>query len=416
MPEETSKSPILISEIHLQNLLSFGPDAKPIPLGPLNVLIGANGSGKSNLIEAIGLMRETPSLNGKLRNVISGTQSWIWKGAAGQNLDARFDYSSASRFDSQEVHNPISEDQRFKKTVSIACKFPLKTGGDIAHRIGFSLRFGQFHVEVETVRSGTGDLQDSLFIRDDKGILTFQNGSRGNLEYSQSFLAQIKDYEAFPEFYFLQEAYPNIRIYGEFEFGRKSTIRQISEKNRLDECLEKDFSNLNAFLLRLFEDSNAKAKFLEALQNLFEGIEDIEIQMVGEFHQLRIRERENWFPASRLSDGTMRYLCLLAILLDPTPPPLICIEEPELGMHPDLILKIADLLLEASTRTQLIVTTHSDILIDAFSDYPESVLVCEKHNGNTEIKRLHADDVESFLERTKLGLLWTSGAIGGTRW
>ncbi|MEW6754253.1 MAG: AAA family ATPase [Candidatus Latescibacterota bacterium] len=92
-------------------------------------------------------------------------------------------------------------------------------------------------------------------------------------------------------------------------------------------------------------------------------------------------------PATRLSDGTLRYLALLAVLCHPTPPPLVCIEEPELGLHPDIMPQLAVLLCEAATRTHLVVTTHSDILVDALTDTPEAILVCEKHDvagGGTE--------------------------------
>ncbi len=112
----------------------------------------------------------------------------------------------------------------------------------------------------------------------------------------------------------------------------------------------------------------------------------------------------------------MRYLCLLAVLCDPSPPPLICIEEPELGLHPDILPKLADLLIAASERTQLIVTTHSDILVDAMTERPDAVLICEKHDGRTEIKRLDTEELERWLKDYRLGELWTRGALGGTRW
>jgi predicted ATPase len=112
----------------------------------------------------------------------------------------------------------------------------------------------------------------------------------------------------------------------------------------------------------------------------------------------------------------LRYLVLLAILLDPEPPPLICIEEPELGLHPDLIHKLADLLIDASSRTQLIVTTHSEILIDALSSQPESVVICEKQDGQTILKRLEPDKLKEWLEHYRLGELWLRGELGGVRW
>jgi predicted ATPase len=74
------------------------------------------------------------------------------------------------------------------------------------------------------------------------------------------------------------------------------------------------------------------------------------------------------------------------------------------------------LLRDASERCQLIVTTHSDVLVDAMTDMPEAVLVCEKKDGATNLRRLSRADVEMWLDRYRLGELWTRGEIGGTRW
>ncbi len=109
-------------------------------------------------------------------------------------------------------------------------------------------------------------------------------------------------------------------------------------------------------------------------------------------------EGELTIPAIRLSDGSLRYLCLLAILLDPDPPRLVGIEEPEIGMHPDLIPKLADL------------------LVDALSERPETVVVCEKHEGRTSMQRLDRADLERWLQEYRLGQLWTPGHLGGVRW
>ena len=85
-------------------------------------------------------------------------------------------------------------------------------------------------------------------------------------------------------------------------------------------------------------------------------------------------------------------------------------------MHPDILPKLADYLVAASKRTQLIVTTHSDILINAMTERPEVVLVCEKHNGCTSIRRLKEEDLKVWLEKYRLGELWIQGHLGGTRW
>ncbi len=132
--------------------------------------------------------------------------------------------------------------------------------------------------------------------------------------------------------------------------------------------------------------------------------------------QVYFTEGDFSIPATRLSDGTVRYLCLLAILCDPEPPPLIGIEEPELGLHPDILPKIADLLMAASERTQLIVTTHSEILVDALTERPGAVVVCEKHEGQTGMRRLDPEALRSWLEKYRLGQLWMNGQLGGTRW
>jgi predicted ATPase len=102
--------------------------------------------------------------------------------------------------------------------------------------------------------------------------------------------------------------------------------------------------------------------------------------------------------------------------LTPNPPPVICIEEPELGLHPDVLPVLAELFKDASERCQLIITTHSDILVDAMTDAPESIMVCERHSEGTSIKRLSETELRPWLEKYRLGELWSSGEIGGNRW
>ena len=84
-----------------------------------------------------------------------------------------------------------------------------------------------------------------------------------------------------------------------------------------------------------------------------------------------------------------------------------------MGLHPDMIPKLAKLLVEASERSQIFVTTHSDIFVDALTDTPEAVVICEKIDGATQLRRLDADDLKVWLEKYRLGELWTSGELGG---
>ena len=169
-------------------------------------------------------------------------------------------------------------------------------------------------------------------------------------------------------------------------------------------------------LNRIRRESKTKQRLLEMLNELYPNIDDFDVSVEGGTVQVFFQEGNFTIPATRLSDGTLRYLCLLVILLQPSPPPLVCIEEPELGLHPDVLPGLADLLREASQRMQLVVTTHSDVLVDALSDTPEDIVICEKHEGATTMRRLESDEMKVWLEKYTLGELWRSGELGGNRW
>lgn len=116
--------------------------------------------------------------------------------------------------------------------------------------------------------------------------------------------------------------------------------------------------------------------------------------------------------AARISDGTLRFIAFLATLLAPDPPPLVCIEEPEIGLHPDAVSLVADLLVEASSRMQIVATTHSDALVSALSNHVESVVVCERPGTGTVMQRLEAARLKDWLDSYLLGDLWRMGELG----
>jgi predicted ATPase len=240
---------------------------------------------------------------------------------------------------------------------------------------------------------------------------------KDTIEHNRSILAQRRDPENYPELAWLAHNYEKIRIYREWVFGRSAVFREPQKADMRNDVLKEDFSNLGLFLNRLkTRFPVAKIEILDGLKDLYDGINDFDVFIEGGTVQVFFTEGEFSIPATRLSDGALRYLCLLAILCDPEPPPLICIEEPELGLHPDILPKVADLLRVASTRTQLIVTTHSDILVDAMTETPEVVVVCSKVKGQTVMERLNPENLCEWLNGYRLGQLWTKGEIGGTRW
>ncbi len=240
--------------------------------------------------------------------------------------------------------------------------------------------------------------------------------ARETFEPDKSILAQRRDPDTYPVLFYLASLYEKIRIYREWTFGRKTIFREPQKADMRNDRLEEDFSNLGLFLNRLRRIPKAKTAILEGLRDLYEEFSDFDIIVEGGTVQVFFAEGDFIIPATRLSDGTLRYLCLLAILCDPDPPPLVCIEEPELGLHPDILPKVADRLVDASQRTQLIVTTHSDILVDAMSERPEAVIICEKRSGQTTMERLNKKMLSAWLQKYRLGELWTRGELGGTRW
>ena len=177
-----------------------------------------------------------------------------------------------------------------------------------------------------------------------------------------------------------------------------------------------DARNLGMVLSSLRLNVPVKKALIEALRQVFDGITDFSVKIEGGTVQVFLEEERWLIPATRLSDGTVRWLALLSVLLHPKPPPLVCIEEPEIGLHPDLMPTLARLLTQASERMQLIVTTHSEALINAFTDAPDNVLVCERVDGCTTLKRLEKEALSEWLKLYSLGELWSKGELGGTRW
>ena len=398
MTLQNEQNHCLVTQIWLDNLLSFGPGTPPLAMARLNVLIGPNGAGKSNLIEALALMRATAR---DVRTVLSrggGSTEWIWKG----NKEAA-------------------------ATIELLVNDP-KGRQPLRHLLVFRTDArGAFRLDDERVENESaypGHSGPYFYYRFERGRPVVNEAkateprqlARDTIDPDLSILAQRRDPEIYPEISYVAERYEKIRIYREWAFGRNTVFRSPQGADLRNDRLEEDFSNLGLFLSKVRREPKAKAAILEGLQDLYEGFSDYEIIVEAGTVQVFFTEGEFTIPATRLSDGTLRYLCLLAILCDPAPPPLICIEEPELGLHPDILPKLADHLLAASERTQIIVTTHSDILVDAMTERPEAVVVCEKHDGRTQMRRLRQEDLAVWLEKYRLGQLWTKGQIGGSRW
>lgn len=392
---------MLIKSLQLANLLSYGPDHPPIELRPLNVLVGANGSGKSNFLEAISLLQAAPDQITRPVRDGGGIHDWLHQtaGHTGARPDAWVEAVIANGHDAEYFR----------------------------YRVTFNEMGGRFQIQdefLEYEKTQPGKAQPYFFYRWNGGhpVLNAKGmGERGlqrdSIQPDLSILAQKRDADIYPELTWVARQLDSIRQYRDWTFGRYATPRLAQKTDAPNDRLEPDCSNLGLMLNRLRMNGAARRKLIAALRQVYEGIEDVDVSIQGGTVQVFLLEANGCaIPATRLSDGTLRYLALLTVLCDPDPPPLVTIEEPELGLHPDMLPVVADLLTDASERTQLIVTTHAPGLVDALTDQPECILVCERGETGTTIERLDAKQLQPWLEKYRLGQLWTSGQLGGNRW
>ena len=209
------------------------------------------------------------------------------------------------------------------------------------------------------------------------------------------------------------ESLGRIRFYREWSFGRAAAGRHYQSADLSNDFLTEAGDNLGLMINRWRSEPEVKKRFLDVLRVLYDGVTDFDVRVIGGAIQVFLQEDGISVPGDRLSDGTLRYLCLLAILCHPNPPPLVCLEQPELGLHADVVPGLAELLREASERCQLIVTTHSDVVVDKLTDASESVVVCEKIGGQTRLKRLDKDHLSRWLDDHRLGEHRRLGEPGG---
>lgn len=404
---------MLIHRLKVAGLLSFGPAGIDLPLEPLNVLIGPNGSGKSNFLEAIALLKAVPRDVFEPLSQKGGLREWLWKGSAPQTF----------------------------ATIEAVHRYPW--GGELRHRFTLGQPNGRLELTDEQIqplgqvadkraalayyRPPTDPATESLLRAkspdptnpDTTGSLLahfLEDGIHFRSDYLPNrSLVSVANPNDYPALWYLHQQYESFRLFRDWSFGPNAELRQPSSAHDRPDFLNEQTTNL-ATVLSNFRGEN-KRGLISALQKLYDGIVDIRCAVVGGTVTLFLEESgSREIPVTRLSDGTLRYLCLLSILLHPDPPPLVVIEEPELGLHPDLLPTLADLLVTASERSQLIVTSHSDVLVDALTETPESVVICEKHDGQTEMRRLDKDDLTKWLKDYTLGNLWSSGQLGGNRW
>lgn len=387
-----------LQELFIEGLLSFGEETC-FKFGQLNILVGPNGAGKSNLIDCIRLLRYAPfDIQETFKD--SGFEEWLYKS---------FNSQSGSAF------------------LKIITRVP-EIRDEIVHQIRLGPPQNSRAPLEEVVSNAIKSEVDPYFVgsyRSKATLSTIGTGKRrrkrqlGAKDYDpfQSILSQIRDIEQYPEITRLSNLYANFRIYSEWTFGRTSNLRETTPANRSNTTLSESMNDL-PLVLNGLEQTAAHEMIRVLLKELKETYLDYTTRILFGRVGLELVEApfELPLPAQRLSDGTLRFLALAAILLQPNPSPLICLEEPELGMHPDMIRMVARMIVDASTKTQLIITTHSEHLLSALQDDFDALFAFDTGLAGSIVRCFSQEEYQDWRQNHTLGELWTSGELGGNRW
>jgi predicted ATPase len=394
----------LLNSLQLKGFLSFGSASEPVELTGLNVLIGPNGVGKSNFIEAIELLHATPADFSEAIRLGGLPSDWVWHGdnkASAARIEARL--------------SPIDRTPELRYAIQFA-----DSGGrlEILDEVLEEVAKADPHTDdVRFYYRYQGGNPVINMVVEDKATqrpYTKRTLKRQTIDSQQSILSQKKDLEIYPEVTAAGSRFKDIQIFREWSFGRSAALRMPQSANLPTDVLLPQLGNLGLVLNHL-EHGDSWNRFNALMVRFLPRYKWISTKVSSGSVQVYLHEDglSAPIPATRLSDGTLRFLALLAILLNPESATLICIEEPELGLHPDAMEMLAELLVEASRKTQLVVTTHSDALVSELTEEAESVLVCDYLENGTTFHRLESAKLKLWLDKYRLGEIWRLGKLGG---
>lgn len=401
----------MIKEITITNFYSFSHSI--IKLQPRsNILIGINGSGKSNFFKAIKVLKEGVAgigLKKHLLDNLGGFDNIFFKG----NLEQKSPSQSiiiSYRLDGTEI---TKGNYGFRFTDDIIYQITLSKSSSLSN----------YYVEEKITNekgfiyldftSGTGYLTEKKTENENKTNLV----KYSDFDPQELVLKEISDSDRYFALTTLKKAIRDIMVYDYFDTTPKSLIRKpmlpTSEKR-----LFSDGTNLPQILNTIkINHKTYYRKITEMLNEVNSNFSGFDFNLVGGNIELLLEEERlnSSVHVSNISDGTLRYLCLLSILFNPDRGRFICIDEPEVGLHPDMILNVANSIKEASTETTMIVSTHSENLLNYFE--VEDLSVFEKQeNNSTKVITYTKDQFSDWYEEFSLGLMWKQGDFGGVRY
>ena len=332
----------------------------------LNVLIGANGSGKTNFIRFFELLGHMMDPNKGLQNYVSArgrADAFLFRG-----MKVTPEFMAHLKFGLNQY------------------KFTLKAADDR------SLFFAQESAPFDGPRFGQ--------IENDQGSGHKESGiARGHGTAAKKWVFEtVRDWRV----YHFHDTSPSAPVMG---------ICNVVD----NDVLHGNAANLAAFLLRMSQThSSHYAQIEETVRQVAPFFGSFVLKEVAPGQtQLLWKDRYSdllYYP-HQLSDGTLRYICLATVLLQPNPASTLIIDEPELGLHPYAIKLLASLLHEAAGRAQLIVSTQASLLLDELT--PEQVVVVNHRDGETLLERHSSAQLADWLKEYTLGQLWEKNELGG---
>lgn len=214
--------------------------------------------------------------------------------------------------------------------------------------------------------------------------------------------------------------YQSVSSWTVYHFHDTSSLAPMRRDQPLRdwERFRHDASNIAAFLLNLKEEKEGSYELIrDTVRLIAPFFHDFLLrpQKRGSDEQVRLEWQQKGsdfpFQPNQLSDGTIRFICLATSLLQPEPPATIVIDEPELGLHPYAISILADLIKSAAARTQVIISTQSPTLLDYFD--AEEIVVVNRKRGRSTFDRLDEEDLKDWLEDYSVGELWQKNVVQG---
>ena len=345
----------------------------------INILIGPNGGGKSNFVSFFELIR-----------AVADSQMQVY---IGENGGANF----LLHFGVQKTQE-LKVSFEFNEGVNWDFILSLTKTNDLVFREESIKCDGSFCSREDARYVGDGNSNGKSII--DGFLFSVNQQTKGSLGESIECI---------------RVTIVNWGIYHFHNTGDYALVKYPYSK-RDYEYLRSDARNLAAFLLRIKKKHQRKyTSIREVIQLAAPFFDDFLLREEEDKDDVLLEWRQTNsdypFHPSQISDGTLRFICLAVVLLQPNPPSTILLDEPELGLHPYALTLLAGLIQKASKRTQVIVSTESAALIDHFE--PEDIVVVERQKGESTFNRLNKADLKVWLDDYSLGELWQKNVFGG---